>query len=81
MFIKWKIVFTSLSFDYLILYDISLYDNVQYKIVVEYQEDCLIYSDLSMIYINLHTKLPLNGIGIVWLFYMGSPTAFYVPRK
>ena len=42
-----------------------LYDNVQYKIVVEYQEDCLIYSDLGMIYINLHTKLPLNGIGIV----------------
>ena len=41
------------------------YDNVQHKIVVEYQEDCLIYSDLGMIYINLHTKVPLNGIGIV----------------
>ena len=23
------------------------YDNVQYKIVVEFQEDCLIYSDFS----------------------------------
>ena len=74
MFIKWKIVYTSCEL-------FLLYDNVQYKIVVEYQEDCLVYSDLGMIYINLHTKLPLNGIGIVWLFYMGSPTAFFVPRK
>ena len=65
MFIKYKNSIYKLRTLYLILYDISLYDNVQYKIVVEYQEDCLIYSDLRMIYINLHTKVPLNGIGIV----------------
>ena len=67
MFLKWNIVFTSAShFKSILFCMISLpYDNVQYKIVVEYQEDCLIYSDLGMIYINLHTKLPLNGIGIV----------------
>ena len=65
MFIKCNIVFTSCRRT-ILYYKIFLpYDNVQYKIVVEYQEDCLIYSDLGMIYINLHTKLPLNGIGIV----------------
>ena len=86
MFIKWNIVFTSCGrnrYCLIILFYMIFqpYDNVQHKIVVEYQEDCLIYSDLGMIYINLHTKLPLNGIGIVWLFHMGSPTAFFVPRK
>ena len=67
MFIKWNIVFASNRYCLTILFYMIFqpYDNVQHKIVVEYQEDCLIYSDLGMIYINLHTKLPLNGIGIV----------------